>query len=322
MTEIQKLIEPFEGAVPGCAVMVIQNGVPTVSETRGFADLEGGVAITPDTNFRLASVSKHFTAAAILQLRKNKQLSLGDTLGRFFPQFPDYGKNITITQLLTHTSGLIDYEEVMDKNDTHQIRDHEVLELLMLQDHGYFVPGSKFRYSNGGYCILAVIVGQVSGQSLGNFLRSEFFLPFGMKDTFANEEGVTDIPNRAYGHSRKGSEWIRTDQDTTSATVGDGGIYSSLSDLFIWDKALDELNLFEKQVLTEEKPGPIYYGFGLFRKEYRGVRVQYHAGSSIGFRAGLYRVPGKNITIIFLSNRNEGEGIEFCEKIFGALDAR
>jgi CubicO group peptidase (beta-lactamase class C family) len=319
MIDIERLTAPYTGHVPGCAIAVIKNGSLLLHEIHGYADLENEVVVTSNTNFRLASVSKHFTAAAILELCDRNLLSLEDTLDRYFPEFPNYGKRVTIKQLLTHTSGLVDYEELMDKNDTDQIHDREILELLVRQNHGYFEPGSTFCYSDGGYCLLALIVEQVSGESFASFMRSEIFIPLGMKNSFVNEEGITDIPNRAYGYSRQGTEWARTDQNATSATVGDGGIYSSISDLAIWDQALESRGLFEKQILTDLQPSPIYYGFGFFLKEYQGMQVQYHSGSSIGFRNGYYRVPQQGLTIFFLSNRNEGESIVLCEKIVGSV---
>ncbi len=319
MTTFEQITRPYAGDVPGCAIMIIRDDSPLLIKTQGCADIENIVPVTPDTNFRLASVSKHFTASAILALHKKGLLSLDANLGEFFPQCTENTKRVTIAQLLMHTSGLTDYEELLDKEYVGQIHDHEVVELLMQQDHGYFEPGCMFRYSNGGYCVLAIIIELVSGKSFAEFVRSELFAPLGMQNTFVNEEGVTAIPNRAYGYSRRGNAWLRTDQNATSATIGDGGVYSSLNDLALWSRALDTNSLFERRVLTNEQPSPSYYGFGLFEKEYGGTKVRYHAGGSIGFRIGFYTIPERKLTILFLSNRNEGNGVEMCEKILSTI---
>jgi len=322
--EVTDILKPYSGHAPGCAVMVIQDGEPTMVETRGYADLESTAPVTEMTNFRLCSVSKQFTATAILLLVDRKSLSLHDTLSQFFPSFPAYGRAITILELLTHSSGLIDYEDLITKNAQYQIHDDGVLELLMKQDHDYFKPGSQHRYSNGGYCLLRLIAEKVSGTDFAEFLRSEIFLPLGMTYTFVNKENITDIPHRAYGYSREGAGWKRTDQDITSTTIGDGGIYSSIHDLFKWDQSLygDSVisrekihEMFSPHILTDEKPFGTFYGLGFFLKKNDGVEVEYHDGDSIGFRTGIYRMPELKTSAIFLSNRNEENGALLCEQI-------
>jgi len=319
MNNITDITQPFTGDVPGCAILVLKNGAPIITEVHGHADLEAKMPVTAETNFRLASVSKHFTVSAVLRLNAQGKLTLSDTLGTFFPEFPEYGKNITIAQLLTHTSGLVAFEEVMEGGRTEQIHDEDVLALLIEKGYCYFTPGSAFRYSDAGYCLLALIVARVYGMSFAEFMRNELFEPLGMEHTYINEEGVTKIPNRAYGYSRQGEQWVRTDQNITSGTIGDGGIYSSLADLTKWDAALEGSELFGTQVLTDLAPAPIHYGYGFFLKAYRGTQVQYHGGSTIGFRSGYYRVPELGLTIIVLTNRNEGEGPALCEAILNRV---
>jgi CubicO group peptidase (beta-lactamase class C family) len=326
--DIRALLDAYNGMVPGCAVAIIRDGSLLTAETLGYADLEKGELVTLNTNFRLCSVSKQFTATAILLLVERKLLTLDDKLTKFFPSFPSYGREITISELLTHASGLIDYEDLMSKNAEYQIHDEGVLELLMRQDHDYFKPGTAYRYSNGGYCLLRIIVEKVSGKDFAEFMRDEVFMPLGMTQTFVDKEGITTIPRRAYGYSRDGATWVRTDQGSTSATIGDGGIYSSIADLQKWDQSLygDSVlsattirEMFSRHILTDEDEKGVYYGLGFFLKEHRGMEVEYHGGDSIGFRTGIYRVPEENTTVIFLSNRNEGEGSVMCERIFDAV---
>lgn len=316
MNTLQNLLTPYTGTVPGAALLVLQDGRPVVTEVRGYADLEAGREVTPKTNFRLASVSKHFTASGILKLIEKKELSLEKTVSDIVPDFPEYGKRITIYHLLTHTSGLPDYEELMKARNIEEVRDRDILKLYKAEAGTVSTPGEKFAYSDGGYCILACIVEKVSGATFPEFMRSELFVSLGMNTTYVNDEGITVIPERAYGYSRVNNAWIRTDQNATSRTMGDGGVYSSLEDLVIWDEYVAaQPDLYTSRVLTDQEPKPVKYSFGFFRRMHEGDELQYHRGSSIGFRTGYLRVPGKKISIIFLSNRNEGNGNEVCELV-------
>jgi CubicO group peptidase (beta-lactamase class C family) len=292
---IQKIHTQFTSEQgPGYAVGIMKGGNLVFSQTYGYANIEDQILISNQTNFRLASVSKQFIAAGILILLQRKKLSLEDTLTKFFPEFPEYGKVISIYHLLTHTSGLRDYEDLLPKDQVSQIHDEGVLNLLMAQQDGLFLPGTKYSYSNGGYCLLRMIVEKVSGQAIGNFLEKEVFTPLGMEGTVVNYDGKTLIKNRAYGYSYLSNEFVRTDQDKTSATIGDGGIYSSIGDLRKWDRAIytdiilskeTKALMLKKHIITDEGKN-IYYGLGLCLKEKDGRQIVYHGGSSIDFRQG------------------------------------
>ncbi len=324
MKDFSEILTVYQGINPGCALAIVQNGKLAYQYFTGYADLEHKVFVTPETNFRLASVTKQFTAAGILTLVESGKVSLDDTIEKFFHVIPHYARTITIFELLSHQSGILDYEHVM-KHVRGQIHDQEVLELEMNQTHGYFDPGKAYSYSNGAYCILELIIEKVSGQPFHIFLKENFFDPLKMDNTMVDIEGVTEVPNRAYGYSRDGNAWIRTDEDSTSATIGDGGIYSSINDMVKWNTYLDTKSaepLFKRNVLTDEDGGETYYGFGYFLKNHNGEKVQYHGGSSIGFRTGIYRIPGKDLAVIFLSNRNEGEGSVICERIAWLYDSQ
>ena len=259
----------YDGAGPGATVLVVQDGKPAVSRGYGYADLEARVAVTPATNFRLASVTKQFTAAAILLLVEDGRLKLDDPVRRWLPTLPDAAADITIRHLLTHTSGLIDYEDVMPADTALQLHDSDVLRLLESQDRLYFAPGTNYRYSNSGYALLALIVGRASGHDFASFLRVRIFLPLGMANTVAHEDGVSMIAHRAYGYSATAAGWTRTDQSLTSAVLGDGGIYSSIDDLAKWDAALyddrllsDDSRRLAFQAATPTDDPDIAYGFG------------------------------------------------------------
>ena len=182
---------------------------------------------------------------AVMLLVHDGKLHYEDRLTDLFPNFPNYGRAITIRHLLNHTSGLADYEDLMTAPDAKmpaekvpQIQDAAVLELLEQQKTTKFAPGAKWAYSNSGYVVLGLIVAKVSGVPFGDFLRQRIFSPLGMNSTIAYEKGKNEVARRAYGHGPDGKSWKETDQSPTSATLGDGGVYSSLDDLAKWDDAL------------------------------------------------------------------------------------
>jgi CubicO group peptidase (beta-lactamase class C family) len=306
---IDALLERYQGEGPGAAVVVIQDGVAT-THMHGFADLEGKQRITSATNFRLASVTKQFTAATILLLMEDGKLALDDRVRTWFPTLPDATDSVTIRHLLTHTSGLVDYEDVIPATLTRQLHDSDVLQLLESQDRTYFIPGKAYRYSNSGYALLALIVGKASGHDFAQFLRARIFQPLGMTNTVAYEEGVSTIAHRAYGYSDVGGKWERTDQSQTSAVLGDGGVYSSLDDLAKWDAALYDERLLKRSSLhaaftaaTKTDDPAVEYGFG-WRITGKSL---WHSGETIGFRNAIVRYPQRRLTVIVLTNRNEPE---------------
>jgi CubicO group peptidase (beta-lactamase class C family) len=309
---------------PGAAVLVVHNGRPVFRRGYGVTDLRTPRPIDEHTNFRLASFTKQFTAAAIMLLARDGKLHYDDHLIDFFPEFPAYGKSITVRNLLNHTSGLPDYEDLLMKQYPNtpeekvpQILDAGVLKLLEQQTSGKVSPGSKWEYSNSGYAVLAMIVEKVSGKSFGQFLQERIFTPLKMKNTMAYEKGKNEVPHRAYGHSRNDGVWQETDQSPTSAVLGDGGIYSSLDDLAKWDRALREHTLLSQDemrpALTPVQPAAspakfpddktVSYGFGWFLDPYQGHKRMSHDGSTIGFRTTIQRFPADELTIIVLANR-------------------
>lgn len=310
--------------VPGASVMVIQNGKVLLARAYGMADLENKVPSAPEVNYRLASVTKQFTAMAIMILAEAGKLSFDDPIAKFFPEFRAYGKPITVRQLLNHTSGLIAYEDIIPDGTTLPVLDINVLRLLQKQDHTYFPPGSEFRYSNSGYALLALIVEKVSGQTFSAFLRDHIFKPLKMDGTLAYESGISTVNHRAYGYTEQGTgTFTRTDQSLTSSVLGDGGVYSSINDLFKWDQTLYTTKLVSRKTLEQAfTPGKstlhdknLQYGFGWFLSEYRGLRKIWHYGSTIGFSTRLERFPEKQFTVIILANRSEAALADIPEKI-------
>jgi CubicO group peptidase (beta-lactamase class C family) len=306
--EIDKLMERYDGTSPGASVLVVRDGKVIVSRAYGLADVEARVAATPQTNYRLASVTKQFTATAILLLYQESKLSLDDRIKHWLPSLPSALDSVTIRQLLTHTSGIIDYEDVMPAGTTAQLHDADVLRLLESQDSTYFKPGTKYQYSNSGYALLALIVERVSGKRFATFLHDRIFAPLGMNHTVAFENGISTVSNRAFGYTMKDSAWTRKDQSTTSAVLGDGGIYSSIDDLVRWDAALYDSRLlndasrklaFSPQTPTDQPD--VSYGLGW---RITGETL-WHSGETSGFRNVIVRYPARHLTVVILTNRDD-----------------
>jgi CubicO group peptidase (beta-lactamase class C family) len=310
---------------PGASVVVIHNGAVAYSQAYGLSDLESHARATTETDYRLASLTKQFTATAIMLLAEDGKLHYDDHVIDLLPGFPAYGREITVRHLLTHTSGLWDYEDFVPDTATVQVKDRDVLTLIGRADSTYFPPGSAFRYSNSGYAVLALLVEQVSGMPFARFLHDRIFRPLGMDSSVAYEKGVSTVPNRAYGYSQSGNGFVRTDQSPTSAVLGDGGIYTSVEDLVRWDHALETHALLPEatrklswtpNVLSDGKP--TRYGFGWFVDQDRGRTRLTHNGETRGFTNAIVRYPSERLSVIVLTNRTDGDPWDAAQKIADA----
>ena len=309
LAEIDRLMSRYTGDVAGASLLVSRDGRAIVRRGYGFANLEEHIAASPETNYRLASVTKQFTAACILLLKQDGKLRLQDKARKWLAQLPATDDRITIYDLLTHSGGLIDYEDLIPPNRTTQLDDADVLSMIAAQHRLYFEPGSAHRYSNGGFVLLGLIVERASGMDLADFMKKRIFQPLGMDHTLLYEHHRgPGVSARAYGYTETNGKWTRTDQDITSATRGDGGIYSSVDDLGKWDAALytDKLLNAEsrRMAFTAHEPTDdpdVSYGFGW---RISGNTV-WHSGESIGFRNVIVRWPKQHLAVIILSNRND-----------------
>ena len=314
-----------ESDKPGCAVMAVQNDKSRYY-FRGLANLESGVPVGPKTNFRLASVAKQFTAACILQLRDAGKLALAQRLTEFFPDFPRYGADITVENLLRHTSGVKDYEKLVAEDyEGPPVMDAQVLELLAGEEAGDFEPGSMFRYSNSGYALLAMIVEKVSGLGFPKYLKANIFDPLGMTGTLAlvNRPGSPEVPERAIGYKLDGEgNFGWADQGSTSAVLGDGGIYCSVSDYEKWIRAYWSGELLSQATVAEAwQPGAttggevVPYGYGWRLAELDGKWRPYHPGSTTGFRNGSIVNYENRTAVLVLTNRCNGDAVALATQI-------
>jgi CubicO group peptidase (beta-lactamase class C family) len=287
--------------------LVAQHGQVLYRGAFGYADSEKKDTLTTHTAFQLASVSKPFTALAILLLKEKGDLSLQDPVQRYLPAFPY--PTITVRQLLTHSSGLPDYFSLAHRywpNREQALSTKELIRQLSRHKPSLlFRPGSRFTYSNTGYAILAALIESVSGMSYGQFLKTKVFQPSGMNHsgTFSLIDPASHL---AVGHTAARK---RVPGDYLDSIPGDKGLYSSVEDLFLWDQTLYSEKLLGQSTLQEAFEGSFRinhaeeYGFGWrIRQLACGEQVLYHTGRWHGFRSYLMRNLRDRSTVIVLSN--------------------
>lgn len=307
---------------PGASVVVIHEGRAVLSRAYGLAELPERTPATPRTHYRLASLSKQFTAMAILRLVEEGQLRYDDRVADVLPGFPAHASEVRVRHLLNHTSGLWDYEAFVPATQTVQVKDRDVLQLVSRAERTYFPPGSAVRYSNSGYAVLALIVEQVSGMPYARFLRERVFTPAGMTSTVAHEDGVSTVLQRAYGYVADASGFRPRDQSATSAVLGDGGIYSSVEEWVAWDRALDSHALVDEATRKLAWTAPTLpdgasarYGFGWFIDDDGGRPRLSHHGETSGFTNAVVKYPEQRLTVLVLTNRAGGEPWRLAQRV-------
>jgi len=302
--------------MPGAAVLVVKDGRVVLEKSYGLAEVESGTPVTPETDFRLASLSKQFTATAVMLLAADGKLRYDDPVTKWVPNLPAFAKGVTLRHLLHHTGGLPDYEDFVPDSQTRQVLDAEIPALVAKSDTAYFAPGTRYRYSNTGYVLLALAVERASGERFAEFLHDRIFAPLGMRGTLAREDRGPAVPRRAYGYTVGAGGVRRTDQSNTSATLGDGGIYTSVRDLAKWDAALERHQLVsaDAQRLAWTAAAPAPYGFGWFVERAPAFAV-WHNGESRGFTNGVFRYPERRLAVWVLTNRTGGKPWETARRI-------
>lgn len=282
-------------------VLIIKDGKVICDTALGYKNFEEKIPLTRKTPFCIASISKPFTAVGMMLLQQEHLLSYADKASKYIPDLPAYAQNITIQQLLTHTSGLADYENVLILN--RKITNDDVLDFLKKQPGLKFPSGSKFEYSNSGYTILARIIETLSGQSYSQFMQRRIFTPLKMHHSFVYDSKTIPSADRA-----KGYDMNKKPDDYDLLTTGDGSIYSTPRDLYKFDQALRK-----HQLLNEENSGVMYelpvlkdgkrskYAFGWYVSDSTAL----HTGGVNGFRGVMWRNLGNNSCIIALTNQGD-----------------
>jgi len=294
---------------PGAALAVIRDGEIVYARGYGMANLELGVPITPTTVFRIGSTSKQFTAASIALLSLQGKLSLGDDIRKWVPELPEFEDPITIRHLVHHTSGMRDYlvlSTVATLRGDDYYTPGDTLDMLSRQKGRNFRPGDEHFYCNSGYFLMGVIVERASGKTLAEFAREQIFEPLGMENTHFHDDHTMVVKKRADGYSPT-EDGYRIDM-TTLDHVGDGGVFTTVEDLYLWDQAFYTGRLGEELMDLMHTTGVLNngekldYAFGLMVDEYRGLKRVHHAGGFVGFRADLLRFPEQRFSVVCLAN--------------------
>jgi CubicO group peptidase (beta-lactamase class C family) len=322
---LQSVYKPNE---PGMAVLVAKKGTIVYEKAIGSANLEQAVPLKPDMVFRVGSITKQFTAIAILQLMEQQKLSLSDSVQRFLPDFPFKGKTITIEHLLTHTSGLPDFMAI-DHPD-HYVHRHE-LKPSFLIDHfkGHplqFEPGSKYGYSNSNYVLLAAIIENVSGKPYRKYMKQEVLEKAGMNHSYYPEESDI-VPGRVLGYTWHNGRYYNSDIINNSLGYGAGDLFSSMPDLFKWNTALWNNKLVKKETLKKAftphqlaNGKKITYGYGWFIDSLAGLPCIKHEGQVFGFISAEFYFPTEDVFVAFSTNVQAGEDTtDFSGNRFGLM---
>ena len=313
---IDALLTPYQSPQPGLAMRLVRGEQIVVERTIGFADLDSLQTVGTTTNFRLASITKHLTALAILMLIEDGRLTLDTRLNAILPQFPEYAERISIQHLLQHQSGLPDYEPLVTRDQHPRIRDQGVVTLLFEVSELDFEPGTSYHYSNSGYALLAVIVETIAGQPFETFLEERIFNPSKMNQTVAFVQGQNEVLNRAMGYTVDDGGTTETDQSAYSAVLGDGGVYSSIADLTTWHRAGFGRSLISDQLFKAMMtPALERYGFGWRVDQFEGQRRYHHSGSTSGFRNFIAHFPDLDLTLMLLTNRAGPDVLPIGEEI-------
>jgi len=322
--KVDKLFAQWDTTVtPGAALAIIQDGQIIYERGYGMAKIEDGIVMTPSKIFDIGSVSKQFTATCLTILIKEGKVSLDDDIRKYFPEMPKYEKPITINHLIHHTSGLRDYNALLELAGFRMESDcpnvDEALEVICKQKRLNYLPGEEYSYTNTGYFLMGQIVERVSGKSLNEFAQEHIFKPLGMTHTIYQDDHTQIIKDRATGYD-KTEKGYRIDLSNWDET-GDGNVYTSVEDLYLWDQAFYNYRLGQDlmdmlhtvSVLNNGKK--IDYAFGLVVTEYKGLKVVEHGGAWAGFRAGLVRFPEQKFSVICLANLSNMNPSRLCFQV-------
>jgi CubicO group peptidase (beta-lactamase class C family) len=294
----------------GAAVLIAKDGKVIYKNGFGYADIEGNQLITPDTKFRIGSVTKQFTAVAILKLQEEGKISVDDKLSKFLPDFPR-ASEVTIHHLLTHTSGIHSYTGKPEfiSRVTSPISEEELIAFFK-NDPFDFNPGDAWLYNNSGYFLLGHIIGKITGKPYADYLKQTFFDPLSMTNTGVHTT-TAKLAKEALGYTLEDGKYaLATNWDMTWAG-GAGALYSTVEDLYTWNEALfngkvlQEKSLkqaFTPVILNNGKKPDATYGYGWQLGAYRGKETVEHSGGLHGFLSHLIRYPKENVTVAILTN--------------------
>ena len=309
---------------PGAALGIIKNNQLIYAKGYGLANMEYNIPNSASSVYRIGSTSKQFTAACIVLLAEKNQLNLDDNLKSLFPDFPEYAKNISIRNLLNHTSGIRDYLQISylkGMGDDDFYTDENVMQWLTNQSDLNFTPGEEYLYSNSGYWLLGQIVKKVAGINMAEFAKKELFDPLEMNNTHFHNDHTQIVKNRASGYVPDGNEGYKISM-TTLDMIGDGGIFTTINDIKKWDDAYYESSVLSKgfwEMMTQQgilnNGEVIDYAAGLMISTYKGLKTIRHGGSFVGFRAEIVRFPEQKMSIAIFANRGDASPSSMANKV-------
>lgn len=324
--QIDALFTDWTGTTtPGCAVGVAQNGEWVHRAGYGMANLDYGVALSTRSVFRIASLSKPFTALSVLLLAEEGKLNLDDEVRLYIPELPPREPPVRIRHLLEHTSGYREYLDLMPlvgKGDESNYSAAEAIDMVARQKEHNFAPGESQLISDTGFLLLAVVVERASGKSLREYADEKIFQPLGMKETFFADDHTEVVRNRATGYAPAPRGGFRI-FDTTADIVGDGGVLTTVEDLLLWDRNLVEPKVGSPETLARMKDprvtvadGRVFrHGYGILAREHRGLPEIGHGGAFVGFRTVWQSYPTAGLAVILLCNRSDASPSDLANEI-------
>ncbi|HPF51629.1 MAG TPA: serine hydrolase domain-containing protein [Draconibacterium sp.] len=303
------LCEKYSGDNPGAVFLIAKDGKVVYRKAFGKANIELDVNMKPENVFQIGSMTKQFTAIAIMMLEEAGDLNVTDEITKYIPDYPTLGKTITIHHLLTHTSGIKDYTQMKALRDIAE-KDLSPKELIdfFKNEPMDFEPGEKFQYNNSGYVLLGYIIEQVSGMSYEDFIEKNIFQKIGMDDSrYASDREI--LKNRAYGYQKYDDILLNKMHISFNISYSTGSLMSTVDDLLKWQEAIkNDLLVSEKtkkRVFTNytlNNGEKINYGYGWHMKEIDGMSSYEHGGSIFGFKSMAVYLPEKDIYVVGLTN--------------------
>jgi CubicO group peptidase (beta-lactamase class C family) len=324
---LDELVSPeFKPTEPGIAILIAKNRQVVYEKAFGSANTELNTPLQPDMVFRIGSITKQFTAIAILQLAEQGKISLQDSLQKYIKDFPSKGYTITIENLLTHTSGIMDYSNA-DTTHNPYIEREDFTPQRIIKYFNYqpleFKPGTKYNYSNSGYVLLAYIIEKVTGKNYHDYMEANVINRAGLTHTlYANENTI--VPKRVRGYTRDRGFYENAEYQTLSIGFGCGDLLSTVEDLYQWNNALLDYKLVKKETLDKaftpfklDNEIETGYGYGWFINEVNGKKCIHHEGQVSGFIAAEQYFPDNNVYVSIITNLQSGEDTtDFSTKRF------
>lgn len=321
---VDQLFSSYQASTPGCSLGVVANGAFVLRRNYGSAKLELGVPLSNDSVFYIASVSKQFTASAVVLAAEQKLFSLDDSVRKYIPELPSYAQAVTIRQMLHHASGFRDVWSIIDVSgrslaDTHTTK--ELFQLIVRQKALDFEPGTEYQYNNTNYFLLGEIIRRASGKSLAQFAEANMFHPLGMTKTHFHDDRSMVVPGRVSAYSPTRSGEFTVNWSTNFDNVGSGGVMTTVDDLLRWDQNYYANRLGDGSLIQElAAPFTLANGqpLGVIAggdNTYRGLKIIEMAGAMFGYRADLLRFPTQRFTVICLCNSAAADPVGMSRKI-------